>query len=110
MRTIRSRAFDEHHVEVAGAEPLLTSSLVFRRVVERLGTFGRRKFNHDKTVAVELSLQNSSRASAHDELSAVLSDGRTGWLAVCVELVRFGHGDGGHEVGWHGVAPVRENR
>src|ERR1700704_3078892 len=75
-RTKRSRAFDEHHVEIAGAQPLLTSSLVFGRVVECLGTFGRRKFDHDKTVAVELSLQNRSRASAHDELAAVLSDGR----------------------------------
>src|ERR1700674_3263069 len=110
MRTIGSRTFDEHHVEVAGAEPLLTSSLVFGGVVERPGTFGRRKFDHDKTVAVELSLQNRSRATADDELSAVVSDGRTGELAVFVELVRVGHGDGGHEVRWHGVAPVRGNR
>src|SRR6202045_4711411 len=108
MRTIRSRAFDEHHVEVAGGEPLLTSGLVFGRVVECLGYFGRRKFDHDETVAVEPSLQNRSRASAHDELSAVLSDGRTGELAVFVELVRFGHCNGRHNVGWHGVAPVRE--
>src|ERR1700676_2397974 len=105
MRTVRSRTFDEHHVEVAGAEPLLASALIFGRVVESLGTFGRRKFGHNKTVAVEFSLQDRSRASAHKELAAVLGNGRPRELAVFVELFRFGHRDDGHEVGWHGVTP-----
>src|ERR1700720_2215451 len=47
MRTIRSHAFDEYHVEIAGADPFLAGGLIFGRVVERLGVFGRRKLDHD---------------------------------------------------------------
>src|ERR1019366_6256842 len=104
---LRSRTFDEHHVEIGGAPPCFPGVVIFGRVVERLGSFGRRKLNYDKTVRVELSLQYRSRATAHEELAAILRNGRPRELGVILELFLLGHSYDGHEIGWHGVSPLR---
>src|SRR3954467_8017974 len=83
----RSRAFDDHHVEVGGAQAVVARLLVLRRVVEPLRRLDVRKFAHHDALERGVALQRRLVAAADQEAAVVLGVRRAGALRVLLVLL-----------------------